>query len=403
MDLETGERKMLTPGTMARYVASGHLLFGTADGQLMAAPFDVARAAFTGNAVPVVDSLATGSLGLVAFTVSEDGSLVYRAGGSLGEREFVWVTRSGEASPVSPGETLRWGNQGTNGLRLSPDGGRVAFTNETNGNMDIWTKVLPDGPMSRLTFDESAEQGPAWTPDGREIMFASRRGSSNSVGLAQQWRVWRQPANGTAEAEFVYGAPDSPGGEGVWSPDGWLVVRRNNAPPEHPTLDIIGLRPGEDGEAEPLVVSDRFNEWYPAVSRDGRWLAYMSNETGRYEVFVRPFPNVNDGKWQISNGGGVEPVWAHNGRELFFWNPATTEIAVATFSTTENSFELGSVTPLFRMPGIFYAPFSMVYDVAPDDQSFLMTRPVDTETAATSVILVQNFFEELKRLVPTDN
>ena len=398
MDLETGERKMLTPGTMARYAASGHLLFGTADGQLMAAPFDVARAEFTGNAVPVVDGLTTGTLSaLVAFTVSEDGSLVYAAGGSLGEREFVWVTRSGEASPISPGETLRWTNQGQNdGLRLSPNGGRVAFTNETDGNVDIWTKVLPDGPMSRLTFDETPEQLPAWTPDGREITFASRRGNS-------RYGVWRQPANGTAEAEFVYGDQDSPGGEGVWSPDGWLVVRWNGSP-ENPTFDIIGLRPGEDGEAVPLVVSDRFNERDPAVSRDSRWLAYVSNETGRNEVFVRPFPNVNDGKWPISNGGGVEPVWAHNGRELFFRNRATNEIAVATFSTTGNSFELGSVTPLFRMPGIFYnGLMPRVYDVALDDQSFLMTRPVDPQSGATSLILVQNFFEELKRLVPTDN
>ncbi len=405
MDLETGERKMLKPGGWARYAASGHLLFGTPDGQLMAAPFDVARAAFTGNAVPVVDGLTIGLFGDMAFAVSEDGSLVYAAGGVSGVREFVWVTRSGEASPVSPGETLRWTNEGQhNGLRLSPDGGRVVFTNETDGNVDIWTKVLPDGPMSRLTFDDALEQLPAWTPDGREITFASRRGNSNSVGPGQFYRVWQRPANGTAEAELVYGDSDSPSGEGVWSPDGWLVVRRNPAPPEHPTSDIIGLRPGEDGEAEPLVVSDRFFEAYPAVSRDGRWLAYVSNETGRNEVFVRPFPNVNDGKWPISNGGGVEPVWAHNGRELFFRNRATNEIAVATFSTTENSFELGSVTPLFRMPGIFYSGGRpRVYDVALDDQSFLTTRPVDTETAATSVILVLNFFEELKRLVPTDN
>ncbi len=407
MDLETGDRKMLGPGTMARYAASGHLLFGTRDGQLMAAPFDVARAEFTGNAVPVVDGLAISSLGSVAFTVSENGSLVYSAGGSSGEREFVWVTRSGEASPVSPGETHRWTTQGqvnNDGLRLSPDGGRVAFTNETNGNVDIWTKILPDGPMSRLTFDETPEQGPAWTPDGREITFASSRGISNSVGPAQNFRVWRQPANGTAEAEFVYGDSDSPGGEGVWSPDGWLVVRRNPSP-EHPTVDIIGLRPGGDGVAEPLVVSEQFHELYPAVSRDGRWLAYVSNETGRDEVFVRPFPNVNTGKWQISNAGGLEPVWAHNGRELFFRNRATTEIAVATFSTTEKSFDLGSVTPLFRMPGDNgdMQNLPRVYDVALDDQSFLMTRPVDTETAATALILVQNFFEELKRLVPTDN
>ena len=147
-------------------------------------------------------------------------------------------------------------------------------------------------------------------------------------------------------------------------------------------------------------MSDRFDEKYPAVSRDGRWLAYVSNETGRDELFVRPFPNVNEDRWQISNGGGVEPVWAHNGRELFFRNIAPNEIAVATFSTSENSFDLGSVTPLFRRPGIIFGRGNTrAYDVALDDQRFLTTRPV----GETSVILVLNFFEELKRLVPTDN
>ena len=140
----------------------------------------MASAAFTGNAVPVVDGLTRGRSGVAAFSVSEDGSLVYRAGGGSGVREFVWVTRSGEASPVSPGETLRWTNQGQNsGLRLSPDGRRVAFTNETNGNVDIWTKVLPDGPMSRLTFDDALEQLPAWTPDGRRSR--SRRGGGTRI------------------------------------------------------------------------------------------------------------------------------------------------------------------------------------------------------------------------------
>ena len=181
MDLETGERKMLTPGTMARYAASGHLLFSTPDGQLMAQPFDVARAEFTGNAVPMVDGLTTGSYRSVAYSVSADGSLVYSAGGSFDVREFVSVTRSGEVSPVSPGETLRWEGRGPNhGLRLSPDGNRVAFTNVTDGNVDIWTKVLPDGPMSRLTFDETPEQGPSRSPRcerARTLSVSSKGGA----------------------------------------------------------------------------------------------------------------------------------------------------------------------------------------------------------------------------------
>ena len=410
LDLETRERKLLAPGTNSRYAASGHLLFGTPNGRLMAAPFDAQRAELTGDAVPVEEGLATADInGNVTYSVSDDGSLVYAAGGigtAVPTLEFVWVSRSGEATPVSPGETLRWPALGqNNGLRLSPDGSRVAFTNEVDGSVDIWTKVLPDGPMSRLTFDRALDQNPAWTPDGRSITFSSQRGLVAGDGTI--YRLWTTPANGTGEAEFVYGSSDFRANRGAWSPDGeWLVMRRN-ASPESPSRDILALRPGVDSVATPLIVTEQFEERNPAISRDGQWLAYVSDETGRYEVFVRPFPNVGDGKWQVSTGGGFQPVWAHNGRELFFLNAATGEIKVAEFTATTEAFERGRVTTQFSgLPAFSLDVAYRSYDVAPDDRRLLMVRPVgageDPETTAvlTTTVLVQNFFEELKRLVP---
>ena len=313
VDLETRERKLLTPGINARYTTSGHLLFGTPDGRLMAAPFDARRAELTGDAVPVAEGLTTDPLfGMVVYSVSDNGRLVYAAGaaGAAGQvtGELVWVTRSGEATTVSPGETLRWSpGNANNGLRLSPDGRRVAFTNETAGNLDIWTKTLPDGPMSRLTFDEAGEQGPAWTPDGRTVTFSSAR-SRVSGNLGRFAYLWAVPANGAGEPAFVYGSPEVSVGDGVWSPDGeWLVFRRNPSPPASTTFDLLALRPGEDSVPTPLIVTEQFNERYPEISRDGQWLAYSSNEAGRYEVFVHPFPNVGDGKWQVSTGVAHNP------------------------------------------------------------------------------------------------
>ncbi len=138
------------------------------------------------------------------------------------------------------------------------------------------------------------------------------------------------------------------------------------------------------------------------ISRDGRWLAYASDETGGIQIFVRPFPNVEDGRWQISTDGGLQPVWAHNRRELFFVNRDTRQVMAAEFTARGGTFRLERVTPLFTVPNTIYRPrvFSRLYDVAPDDERFLMARSPSAENTPISAILVQNFFEELKRLVP---
>ena len=402
--LETGEMKGLVPGGpnvgFARYADSGHLVYIAPDRTLMAARFDPEAMELLGPSVALEE-------GVVAFSISDTGKLFYSKAGAR-VSELVWVTRSAEVTPVSPGETLRWpiGNQNL-GLRLSPNGTRVAFVNESGGDTDIWTKELPDGPMSRLTFDERIEQNLAWTPDGQGITFSSEQ-TSASGPLGTWCCLWTVPANGTGEAEFVYGSADFHAGDGVWSPDGkWLVMRRNNSANVSITHDLFALQPGVDSVAKPMVATRQFREMYPAISHDGRWLAYESDETGNREVFVRPFPNVEDGKWRVSTGGGTQPVWAHNGRELFFVNPVKEELVAAPFAVSGTAFEPGPVTSLFSVTE--FVPIGSTvtgdrfYDVSLDDERFLMTREVGEGAAATyitSTVLVQNFFEELKARVP---
>ena len=371
LDLGTGERKMLTLGTSPRFVAPGHLLFGTPDGRLMAAPFDAKTAALTGVAAPVAEGLLTDLVrGNLTYSVSEDGTLVYLAGdGGPGSFEFVWVTRSGEAMPVDAGETFTTVTVGNNGWRLSPDGSRIAFVRSVDGNVDIWIKGLPDGPVSRLTFSDAMDLLPQWAPDGQSVTYRN--------GPLSDGSLWSMQADGTGEPELVF--DEFSVTKGVWSPDGeWLVLRRSGEEGvDETSRDILVIRPEVDTVAVPLVVTVGFREQAPAISRDGRWLAYSSNETGRHEIFVRPFPDVAAGKWQVSVGGGIQPVWAHNGRELFFADPVTRELKAAEFTTTSATFQRARLTTLFEIPAAtFFGPAGIqdFYDVALGDERFLMAR-----------------------------
>jgi len=401
MDLETRERKRLTLGNNPQYTTSGHLLFGTSAGTLMAAPFDMKRAALERAAVPIMEGLApSDDTGNVVYSLSREGTLLYMSGkGGFPSSEFVWVTRSGEATPVDAGESFVLAEQqASEGWRLSPDGSRIAFGRLVGGNAnaDIWIKALPDGPVSRLTFSESANIWPQWSPDGERVTY--RNGSFGGGS------IWSTRVDGTGEPELLFDEFDA--AKGVWSPDGeWLVLRRASFFHEEVSRDILAIRPAVEAAAIPLIATEEHVEQGPAISRDGRWLAYSSNETGRPEIFVRPFPDVDAGKWQISTSGGIQPVWAHNGRELFFANPESHELEVAEFTTASTTFQRGRVTTLFESPeGTLFIDTGLgntdFYDVAPDDERFLMARRYDGNAPETSFVLVQNFFQELQRLVP---
>ena len=389
-DMETGEHEVLVRGVFARYAASGHLVYVTADGTLLAAPFDQGALQLAGDAVALTEGVGVRVFGSVHLALSDDGTLVYQADdGSAGQSQFVWVTRSGQATPVDRGWTFVVSPNF--GSRLSPDGTRIAFNAMVEGNRDIWIKHLPDGPLERLTFSEDDDFRPFWTPDGQTVTyFSGPQGDRN---------VWSKSADGTGEAVLVL---DEELAQGSWSPDGeWLVLRAAATADLGLGLrDILAFRPGVDTAAIPLVATPEFAEGEPALSPDGRWLAYSSNETGRYEVFVRPLPDVNSARVRVSSDGGLGPLWAHSGRELFFVDEDRGLVA-AQFDPGSGQV-LGQET-LFTIPaGYLVNPGDNFYDITSDDQRFLMVRPYqgEGEAAATEVIVVENFFEELKERVP---
>jgi serine/threonine-protein kinase len=387
LNLRSGETRSLTAGEFPRYVESGHLVY-TFEGVLMAARFDPGAMELLDSPVALVDEVS-------AFTISDDGKLFYSRG-QTGLSEFVWMTRSGQATPVDPGWSFDSGG-GNSAWSLSPDGARLAFRAQADDNDDIWIKDLDDGPLSRLTFDEGEDWSPHWSPDGDMLTFVSNR-----AGGGDDRDVWTKRADGTGEAELLY---DHEGliVEGFWGPDGeWLVLRGGAATAAMNTRDILALRPGVDSIALPLLAAE-YDEQEPALSPDGRWLAYISNEAGSsgFEVFVRPFPDMNAGRWQVSTDGGVMPVWAHSGRELFFLD--SNRALIAAQVDTDSGFQVGEKETLFTFPtGSRISTTNTLYGVAPDDQRFLMARDYGGESQESSesrFVLVNNFFEELRERV----
>jgi len=396
VDLKSSKSHQVVPGAvMGLYVKTGHLLFVRPDGGLFAAPFSLRSLDLTGPAVPVLDSVAVLGGVYPLFALSSSGTLVMRYGAApaAGQQfSMVWVDRTGRVTPVDSGWTLQLTNFGENyGWALSPDGKRLALGLSTDAGDDIWVKQLPRGPLSRVSYDGASEYRPRWMPNGRELMFGSNRAGAGTGGL------YSRPADGTGSDSLILRAPEGIF-EGAWSPDGrWLLFRTGGTVGQMGGRDIVGIRPGVDSAPVPVVVSP-YDEEAIAISPDGRWLAYESNETGKTEVYLRPFPNTNSGKWQISNGGGVAPLWAKTGRELFYVS-ARRDMMTATIGpgtpptigTPRVLFHLQD--DLYMTPTEFYTPF----DVGPDGR-FIMAR---SETPAAifdaPLVVVDNWFEELRQ------
>jgi serine/threonine-protein kinase len=383
LDLASGSFSSLTTGRWPLYAETGHLVY-LHDGSLMAAPFDPERRALLGPATPLVE-------GVLAYAMSDDGSLVYSTGaGAVGaESELVWVSRSGEATPVDDGWYFDRGGANP-GWSLSPDGTRIALRIGTDAGPDIWIRDLTDGTMTRLTFHEGEDRKPRWAPDGSAVTFLSDRGGDLDV--------WSRQATGSGEPELLFDHSDRIA-DAFWSPDHeWLVLRTAGVQDLSGGRDIVAVRRGVTDEVVPLLTA-AYDEAAPALSRDGRWLAYASTQTGRYELYVRPFPNVDDGHWQVTTQGGSAPVWAHNGEELFYVDAAR-RLASVRF-TADPGFRVSGTETLFTIPpGFDLAQVATLYDVAPDDERFLMARVYRGGDArrrgAPEIVLVKNFLEELR-------
>ena len=299
--LDTGERRVLVlGGTYPSYVPTGHLVY-VREGQMMAVPFDLKRLEVTGAPLPVAEAVRQSGTGAAQFGLSALGSLVYVPGvpGRPEGNTLVWVDRKGDFQPLAAPPRVYFNP------RLSPDSRQIAVTVQ-GLKADVWVYDIPRSTMTRLTF-EGDNSAPLWTPDGKRILFFSNQAGSPNL-------FWR-PADGASAEEQItkserFHLP------GSVSPDGKLAFYSENHPTQGLDLWVVPL----GGERKPsLFLQTPSNESAPIISPDGRWLAYVSNESGRFEIYARPFSGPG-GKWQISTEGGTEPVWARNGRELFYRN-----------------------------------------------------------------------------------
>jgi hypothetical protein len=375
LDARTGKHKVLAHGLAGRYVASGHLVYVTDGGTLMAAPFDLDRLAITGEAVPITDGLAVRATQRVDLAISPTGLMTYVQGFSRGnDRELVWVSRDGQVTQVDP----QWTGLMSGRLALSPDGKRVAIgLGLRAAESQLWVKQLDRGPASKI-----ADNGinPMWSADGRTLMFVSTKGGQG---------VMKVPADGsTFPAQFRAG-----GQRAIvyadWSRDGKWIAFASDA-------NIYGFSADGDTTRRELVSTPAV-EGQPEISPDGRWLAYVSDETGRPEVYVRPFPDTKIAKHQVSVGGGSRPRWSRDGREVFFVDDKFDLIAVPI--TPGAVFTAGTPRVLFGAEPFVNGP--RTFDVSADGKRFLMIRPAGaTVERADELIVVENFFEELKAKVP---
>jgi serine/threonine-protein kinase len=374
--LETGERRTLIEGgCQAWYVPSGHLLYFLKD-SFRAVPFDPLRLEPNGTDTTVLEGIGMG--GAPQFSVSADGTLVYASGtGYLAQQSLVWTGRRGAATPLGPppGRYLE--------PRLSPDARRVALR-IISADDDIWIYELARGTQTRLTF-EGENWDPVWSPDGKRIAFcSSRQGPAN---------LYSVPADGSGALERLTTSereqfPTS------FSPDGKILAYTEIDPKTG--MDIWMLPLGGKREPRPFLRT-AFSEHAPAFSPDGRWIAYVSNESRRDEVYVQPHP-ASGRKWQVSVEGGREPVWARSGRDLFF-RSGDRMMAVAV--QTHPEFTAGQPVALFAGRYARSDPFSVPgYDVALDGQRFLMVKESEQGTVHTHVNVVLNWFEELRQRVP---
>jgi len=378
---------LLQDAADAKYVSTGHLVF-LKQGTLMTLRFDPAGLKVIGQPSPLVENVmqafaATDSgynTGAGQFGVSDSGALVYAAGGILPDPKdsLVWVDQKGIEQPVTP---LRFPFLAP---RLSPDGQRITYV--TSGReMQVYVYDLNTGTNSPLTTEGMAVRS-IWAPDAKRIVFG--------WGRSTVFNLFSQPYDDSSPMERLT-TSDYSQRPGSWSSDGQTLALVQHHPATG--FDILLLE-ASSGRVRPFL-NTQFNEAYPEFSPDGRWMAYSSDESNRNEVYVRLFPGPGI-KHQVSSQGGTQPLWARNGKQLFYrWQDQVWAADVRA----DGGFSTGKPRLLFERPGYFLGYYIRTYDLALDGQRFLMVKLESKPTPVTEMIFVQNWFEELKRLVPNAN
>ena len=398
LSLETGEIRILIQNAYnARYVPTGHIVF-MRSGSLWAVPFDVNQLRTTGPEVPVIDGVETHTnSGIAGYTVSDDGLLVYLPGNELtgvmggGQQlSLEWVDRKGKETRIGDLQL----STSFAAPRLSPDGRQVAVGVGGQSGPDIWTYDFERSTFSRRTFSSNAVYA-IWTPDGKRLIY----------GKVGEWGLYWTKADGSGQPERLIESKIlyAPNG---FTPDGSQLLFQSvngNA------IDIHTLSMTDQHTEQPLLATE-FLESQAALSPDGRWLAYVSDETGQTEIYVRPFPDVQNGKWQVSTGGGMEPRWRGDGKELFYalgqFNVGKVKGIAAVAIDTTSGFQAGKPEVLFT--GDYGLGLARSYDVTSDGQRFIMLKEFkkssgDIESQLTNLVLVDNWFTELKKLAPSNS
>jgi WD40-like Beta Propeller Repeat len=388
--LPDGERKILQRGGYyARYLPSGHLTY-IHEGTLFAAPFDIERLELTGQPVPVVEGVAsypaTGRGGSAQLAVSHAGTIAYVSGASTASSFPVhWITGDGKTQPLRPA-SANWSS-----IHFAPDGRRVAMHIDDGAQSDIWIYEWERDILKRLNSDPALDQNPVWTGDGSRIVFASQRGG-------KAFNLYWQRTDG-GEPERLTESPN-PQWPASWHPNGKMLAFWETDPKTGTDLMLLpfegdeasGWKPGKPA----AFLNDAATATEPMFSPDGRWLAYFSNETGRPEVFVRPYPGPG-GKEQISTGGANSPVWSRTRRELFFGG-LDGSIMIAPYSVEGDAFRPEKPRPwtetrFLRRGG------QRAWDLHPDGRrAAAAVGEQSTASRVDKVVLVLNFFDELRRI-----
>ena len=378
---DQGQKRFFDSPAGAVYVASpggGTLLFLRGEA-LMAQPFDVGRLELTGRAVQLADQVST-NLYNGLFSVSNTGVLAYAVTGG-NNRQLTWYDRQGKVLGHVGEPTAR------DELALSPDGTRLTEGRvDQHGTWVVWMVELARGTNTRLTFEGGGAGNGIWSPDGSQIIYAPGGGNSSDL--------YRKPANGAGQGELLLHT-DAIKTPLDWSRDGRFLLFMQRGKETGSDLWVLPLQ----GDHKPFpYLATPFAEGQGRFSPDGKWVVYTSNESGTKEAYVQPFPVSTGGKWPVSNGGGSQPRWSHDGKELFYFTPDSTLMAVSV-STTGGTFQPGVPKPLFRAavlggtgggPGV-----SWRWDMSPDGQRFLINTALD-DAATSPVTMVLNWQSGMK-------
>jgi Tol biopolymer transport system component len=357
-------RRLLDAQYAELHMPSGRLLF-LRQGTVFSQPFDTSSMILTGTAVPVADQA-------VALSVSSAGPIVYRRPPALGRHQFIWFDRTGKQL-AHVGEPI--GEQGD--PDLSPDGRYVALFRLADGNADSWILDTLRGVFTRFTFEPAANYSPRWSPDGKRIVF-----NSNKSGV---YDLYIKSAIGDGPEELLLSTPQNKSATD-WSPDGRYLLFRSVDPDTGHDLWAMEV----DGDRKPFpVVRTSFVEAYGQFSPDGKWIAYQSNESGRFEIYAQPFPGPGP-KQQVSKNGGAQIRWKSDGSELYYIDPDSQLMTVPIRSST-GILDMGDATTLFTVRIGEIVPlqsgYRLAYVVAPDGRFLVSTELEKSLPSPMTVIL----------------